>query len=90
MKIKKLENILNSGSFHSEISPEVALALKAKLQKTSSRRTRRGSTVKPMLNFDEINKEAIKLVGVGVKYPQKLPKGVVISVRKKPRTSAIR
>lgn len=88
MKIEKLQNILNIGSFHSDISPEVELALKAKL-KNSMKKTRRNSSVKPMLDFEEINKEAIKLAGIEVKYPQKLPKGVVISVRKKSLSSTL-
>jgi hypothetical protein len=90
MRIIKLENILSSGSFHSDISPEVALALKAKLKRSSIKSRRRGITVKPVLDFDEINKEAIKLACVKVKYPQKLPKGVVISVRRKSRVCAIK
>lgn len=80
MRIKKLEKILNAGSFHSELSHEAELALKAMLKKTPTRRIKR-VTSKPMLDFDEINQEAIKLAGTGVKYPQKLPKGVVISIK---------
>jgi hypothetical protein len=83
MSMKKLENILTSGSFHSDISPEVVLALKEKLKRSSLKSRRRGTTVKPVLDFEEINKEAIKLSCVKVKYPKKLPKGVVISVRRK-------
>ena len=88
--MKKLENILSSGSFHSDISPEVVLALKAKLKRSSIKSRRKSATVKPLLDFDEINKEAIKLACVKVKYPQKLPKGVVISVRRKSRVCAIK
>lgn len=90
MRIEKLENILNSGSFYSEISPEVELALKTKLKRTSIKTTRVTTASKPLLDFDEINQEAIKLAGVGVSYPQNLPKGVIISVRRESSLSAIR
>lgn len=83
MEIKKLEHILNNGSFNSDISPEVRLALKAKLNKNSVKNLKK-TTTKPLLDFDKINQEAIKLANSEVKYPQKLPKGVIISVRKKP------
>jgi hypothetical protein len=86
MKIEKLENVLNSGSFHSDISPEALLALKAKLKKSSTKKTNSSpSVVKPMLDFDAINQEALKFASPEVKYPKRLPKGVVISVRKKPQ-----
>lgn len=89
MKIKKLQDLLDSGSFHSDISPEVELALKTKLQNSSKKDKTVCRNTKPMLDFDAINQEAIKLVGVEVKYPQELPKGVVISVRKKPQASVL-
>lgn len=89
MKTKKLQDILNSGSFHSDISPEVELVLKTKLQNSFTKNKKVHSNIKPMLDFDVINQEAIKLAGIGVKYPQELPKGVVISVRKKPQASAL-
>ena len=89
MKIKKLQDILDSGSFHSDISPEVELALKTKLQYSSKKNKKVYRNTKPMLDFDVINQEAIKLVGAEVKYPQELPKGVVISVRKKPQASIL-
>jgi hypothetical protein len=89
MKIEKLENILNSGSFHSDISPEVELFLKAKLKRSSIKATRNSATIKPLLDFEEINKEAIKLSAVEVKYPKNLPKGVIISVRKKSLASVV-
>lgn len=47
-------------------------------------------STKPLLDFDKINQEAIKLAGAGISYPQNLPKGVVISVRKESSFSAIR
>ncbi|MEA2073573.1 MAG: hypothetical protein U9O86_08310 [Campylobacterota bacterium] len=79
MRIKKLEKILNSGSFHSELSDEVELALQTVLKKTVTSRVKKST--KPMLDFDEINLEAIKLAGTGVKYPESLPKGVIISIK---------
>ena len=90
MKMKKLENILNSGSFHSDISPEVLLALKAKLKRSAIKSKKRRIAVKPFLDFDEINKEALKLADTRVSYPNNLPKGVVISVRKNSALSAVR
>jgi len=89
MKIEKLEGILNSGSFHSDISPEVKLALEAKLKRCSIENTKNSTTIKPLLDFDAINKEAIKLARTEVKYPEKLPKGVVIAVRKKSLSSTL-
>lgn len=82
MRIEKLENILNSGSFHSDISPEVSLALEAKLNNSSAATTKENTKNRLMLDFEEINKEAIKLAATEVKYPDNLPKGVIISVRK--------
>lgn len=90
MKIKKLENILNSGSFHSDINPEVILALTAKLKRSSIASARRVGSVKPLLDFEEINKEAVKIAATKVSYPENLPKGVIISVRKELGTSAIK
>jgi hypothetical protein len=90
MRIKKLENILNSGSFYSDISPEVALALKAKLNKSSSATTKEDTPNKPLLDFEEINQEAIKFAATEVKYPKNLPKGVIISVRKNSSSSTVR
>ena len=89
MKIEKLQDILDSGSFHSDISPEVELALKTKLQYNSKKNEKVHSNTKPMLDFHKINKEAIKLADTEVKYPEELPKGVVISVRKKPQASTL-
>ena len=89
MKTEKLQDILDSGSFYSDISPEVELALKAKLQYSSTKNKKVHRNTKPMLDFEAINQEAIKLAGTEVKYPQELPKGVVISVRKKPQASAL-
>ena len=90
MKIKKLENILNSGSFHSDISPEVLLVLKAKLKSSSVKSRKISRAVKPVLDFYEINKEAVKLADTRVRYPKNLPKGVVISVRKNSALSAVK
>ena len=90
MRIEKLENILNKGSFHSDLAPEVLRALEAKLKRSSIEKVKRSTAVvKPMLDFDEINKEAIKLAGARVKYPQNLPKGVVIAVRKESSAIAV-
>lgn len=88
MKTKKLQDILDSGAFHSDLSPEVELALKTKLQYSSTNNKKAHHNTKPMLDFETINQEAIKLADTEVKYPQTLPKGVVISVRKKPQASA--
>jgi hypothetical protein len=82
MKIKKLQDLLDSGSFHSDISPEVELALKTKLQNSSKKDKKVYRSMRPMLDFSVINQEAIKLAGTEVKYPQELPKGVIISVKK--------
>lgn len=89
MKTEKLQDILNSGSFHSDISPEAKLALKTKLQYSAKKNKKAHGNTKPMLDFDAINKEALKLAATDVKYPQELPKGVVISVRKRSQTSAL-
>lgn len=90
MRIKKLEHILNRGSFHSDVSPDVALALKATLERNYVKSMKNVATVEPFLDFTEINKEAIKFAGAGVRYPENLPKGVIISVRKELKSSVVR